>query len=71
MACGVGSGGYFKREGKPKDAEVLVSRLIDRPVRPMMAKGYNYETQILAWVWSYDDYHSPDALAIVAAGAAL
>ncbi|CAI5994216.1 unnamed protein product [Closterium sp. NIES-65] len=70
-AGGRTSGGYFKREGRPKDHEILVSRLIDRPLRPMVAKGFNHEVQVLSWLFSYDGEHSPDALAITAAGAAL
>ncbi|GJP53314.1 hypothetical protein CLOM_g12467 [Closterium sp. NIES-68] len=70
-AGGRTSGGYFKREGRPKDHEILVSRLIDRPLRPMVAKGFNHEVQVLSWLLSYDGEHSPDALAITAAGAAL
>ncbi|CAI5971893.1 unnamed protein product, partial [Closterium sp. NIES-64] len=50
---------------------ILVSRLIDRPLRPMVAKGFNHEVQVLSWLFSYDGEHSPDALAITAAGAAL
>ncbi|KAG0541763.1 hypothetical protein BDA96_02G045400 [Sorghum bicolor] len=70
-AAGRTSGGFFKREGKTKDHEVLVCRLIDRPLRPTMPKGFYYETQILSWVFSYDGIHSPDCLAITAAGIAV
>ncbi|EPS60347.1 hypothetical protein M569_14456, partial [Genlisea aurea] len=70
-AAGRTSGGYFKREGKTKDHEVLVCRLIDRPLRPTMPKGFYHETQILSWVLSYDGLHSPDSLAITAAGIAI
>ncbi|CAN6171035.1 unnamed protein product [Urochloa humidicola] len=70
-AAGRTSGGFFKREGKAKDHEVLVCRLIDRPLRPTMPKGFYYETQILSWVFSYDGIHSPDCLAITAAGIAV
>ncbi|CAI5985719.1 unnamed protein product [Closterium sp. NIES-65] len=48
--------------------QILVSRLIDRPLRPMVAKGFNHEVQVLSWLFSYDGEHSPDALAITAAG---
>ncbi|KAI9186074.1 hypothetical protein LWI28_013516 [Acer negundo] len=65
------SGGFFKREGRTKDHEVLVCRLIDRPLRPTMLKGFYHETQILSWVLSYDGLHSPDALAITTAGIAV
>lgn len=70
-AAGRTSGGFFKREGKTKDHEVLVCRLIDRPLRPTMPKGFYFETQILSWVFSYDGIHSPDCLAITAAGIAV
>nr|XP_023907799.1 polyribonucleotide nucleotidyltransferase 1, chloroplastic-like [Quercus suber] len=51
-AAGRTSGGFFKREGRTKDHEVLICRLIDRPFRPTMLKGFNHETQILSWVKS-------------------
>ncbi|KAL2922923.1 Polyribonucleotide nucleotidyltransferase 1 chloroplastic [Bienertia sinuspersici] len=70
-AAGRTSGGFFKREGRPKDHEVLVCRLIDRPLRTTMLKGFYHETQILSWVLSYDGLHSPDALAVTAAGIAV
>eukprot|EP00252_Welwitschia_mirabilis_P003848 TRINITY_DN13922_c0_g1_i1.p1 TRINITY_DN13922_c0_g1~~TRINITY_DN13922_c0_g1_i1.p1 ORF type:complete len:929 (-),score=199.69 TRINITY_DN13922_c0_g1_i1:341-3127(-) len=70
-AAGRTSGGYFKREGRAKDKEILVCRLIDRPLRPTIMKGFYHEIQILSWVWSYDGIHFPDSLAIVAAGTAL
>ncbi|KAF0907895.1 hypothetical protein E2562_022289 [Oryza meyeriana var. granulata] len=70
-AAGRTSGGFFKREGRAKDHEVLVCRLIDRPLRPTMPKGFYYETQILSWVFSYDGIHSPDCLAVTAAGIAM
>lgn len=70
-AAGRTSGGFFKREGKAKDHEVLICRLIDRPLRPTMLKGFYYETQILSWVLSYDGLHSPDSLAVTAAGIAV
>lgn len=64
-------GGFIKREGRPSEKEVLTSRLIDRPIRPMFPEGYYNEVQLLAYVYSYDGVHSPDALAICAASAAL
>jgi polyribonucleotide nucleotidyltransferase len=64
-------GGFIKREGKPTEHEVLVSRLIDRPLRPMFEDGYFHELQVLAYVISYDGVHIPDPLAICAASAAL
>ncbi|KAI5082899.1 hypothetical protein GOP47_0002642 [Adiantum capillus-veneris] len=70
-AAGRTSGGFFKREGRAKDHEILICRLIDRPLRPMIAKGFYHDTQILSWVFSYDNIHPPEPLAIVAASAAL
>lgn len=70
-AAGRTSGGFFKREGRAKDHEVLICRLIDRPLRPTMMKGFYHDTQILSWVLSYDGLHSPDSLAITAAGIAV
>lgn len=70
-AAGRTSGGFFKREGRAKDHEVLTCRLIDRPLRPTMLKGFYHETQILSWVLSYDGLHSPDSLAVTAAGIAV
>ncbi|PIA54044.1 hypothetical protein AQUCO_00900549v1 [Aquilegia coerulea] len=70
-AAGRTSGGFFKREGRAKDHEVLICRLIDRPLRPTMMKGFYHDTQILSWVLSYDGLHSPDALAVTAAGIAV
>lgn len=64
-------GGFIKREGRPTEKEILTSRLIDRPIRPMFPDGYYNEIQILAYVYSYDGMHSPDPLAICAASAAL
>ncbi|KAG9452045.1 hypothetical protein H6P81_004949 [Aristolochia fimbriata] len=70
-AAGRTSGGFFKREGRAKDHEVLICRLIDRPLRPTMFKGFYHETQILSWVLSYDGLHPPDSLAVTAAGIAV
>ncbi|ESQ49727.1 hypothetical protein EUTSA_v10020014mg [Eutrema salsugineum] len=70
-AVGRTSGGFFKREGRTKDHEVLICRLIDRPLRPTMPKGFYHETQILSWVLSYDGLHAPDALAVTSAGIAV
>jgi polyribonucleotide nucleotidyltransferase len=64
-------GGFFKREGKPPEKEVLTSRLIDRPVRPLFAQGWNYETQIIALLLSADQENDADVLAITGASAAL
>lgn len=63
--------GFIKREGRPSEREILVSRLIDRPLRPLFEEGYYNEVQVLAYVWSYDGVNSPDPLAICAASAAL
>src|SRR6266566_7079720 len=64
-------GGFFKREGRPTETEILTSRLIDRPLRPSFTKGYRQETQIIALVFSADGENDPDILAINAASAAL
>lgn len=64
-------GGFIKREGKPSEREILLSRLIDRPLRPMFEDGYVNEVQLLTYVFSYDGIHAPDPLAICAASAAL
>ena len=64
-------GGFIKREGRPTEREILVSRLIDRPLRPMFEDGYFNEVQLLAYVLSYDGVHSPDPLAICGASASL
>lgn len=64
-------GGFIKREGRPTERETLLSRLIDRPIRPLFPEGYYNETQILSYVLSYDGVHSPDPLAICAASAAI
>src|SRR5438132_2656191 len=64
-------GGIFKREGKPAEKEVLTSRCIDRPVRPLFPAGWRYETQIIALVLSADQENDTDVLAITGASAAL
>jgi polyribonucleotide nucleotidyltransferase len=64
-------GGFFKREGRPTEKEILTSRLIDRPLRPSFQEGYRQETQIIALVLSADGENDPDILAINAASAAL
>jgi polyribonucleotide nucleotidyltransferase len=64
-------GGFFKREGRPTEKEILTSRLIDRPLRPSFQKGYRQETQIIALVLSADGENDPDVLAINAASTAL
>lgn len=70
-AAGRTSSGFVKRQGRPSEKEILVSRLIDRPLRPMFEEGYYNEVQILSYVWSYDTVNSPEPLAICAASAAL
>ena len=64
-------GGFFKREGKPSEKEVLTSRLIDRPIRPLFSSGWRYETQIIALLLSADPENDADVLAITGASAAL
>ncbi|HZB25317.1 MAG TPA: polyribonucleotide nucleotidyltransferase, partial [Vicinamibacterales bacterium] len=64
-------GGFFKREGKPSEKEVLTSRLIDRPTRPLFPHGWRYETQIIALLLSADSDNDSDVLAITGASAAL
>ena len=70
-AAGKIPGGFFKREGRPSEKETLVSRLIDRPIRPLFAKGFQNETQVLATVISYDGENDPDVVAMIAVSAAL
>jgi polyribonucleotide nucleotidyltransferase len=70
-AAGKIPGGYFKREGRPSEKEVLTSRLIDRPMRPLFPQGYYYETQVIASVLSADQTGSSDVVGITAASAAL
>jgi polyribonucleotide nucleotidyltransferase len=70
-AAGRIPGGYFKREGRPTERETLVSRLIDRPVRPLFAPGYRCDTQVIATVLSHDLENDPDIVALVASSAAL
>ena len=70
-AAGKIPGGYFKREGRPTEKETLVSRLIDRPIRPLFAEGYRNETQLIVTVLSYDTENEPDIVALAASSAAL
>ena len=70
-AAGKIPGGYFKREGRPSEKETLVSRLIDRPIRPLFVKGFKNETQVIITVLSHDMENDPDIVAMVAASAAL
>jgi len=71
FAAGKIPGGYFKREGRPSEKETLVSRLIDRPIRPLFADGYKNDTQIIVTVVQHDLENDPDILSIVATSAAL
>ncbi|MDK9695903.1 MAG: polyribonucleotide nucleotidyltransferase [Siculibacillus sp.] len=71
FAAGKIPGGYFKREGRPSEAETLISRLIDRPIRPLFVEGYKCDTQVIVTVLSHDLENAPDVLAMVAASAAL
>ena len=70
-AAGKIPGGFFKREGRPSEKETLVSRLIDRPIRPLFADGFKCETQVIATVISYDNENDPDIVALIACSAAL
>ncbi|HPW45803.1 MAG TPA: polyribonucleotide nucleotidyltransferase [bacterium] len=71
FAAGKFPGGFFKREGRPTERETLISRLIDRPVRPLFPEGYYNETQVIATVLSADPELDPDILGIIGASAAL
>jgi polyribonucleotide nucleotidyltransferase len=71
FAAGKIPGGFFKREGRPSEKETLVSRLIDRPIRPLFVKGFKHETQVIVTVLSHDLENDPDIVAMVAASAAL
>jgi polyribonucleotide nucleotidyltransferase len=70
-AAGRIPGGWFKREGRPTEKEILTSRLIDRPLRPLFPKGFFHETQIIAFVLSADGQNDPDVLALNGASVAL
>src|SRR5499425_911469 len=70
-AAGKFPGGYFKREGRPTEKEILTSRLIDRPIRPLFPKGWYNEVQVQSIVLSADGENDPDMLALVGASAAL
>ena len=70
-AAGRIPGGFFKREGKPSEEEILISRLIDRPIRPLFVKGFNNETQVTVTLLSHDLKTQPDIVAMIAASAAL
>ena len=71
FAAGKIPGGFFKREGRPSEKETLVSRLIDRPIRPLFAAGFLNETQVVCTVLSHDLENDPDIVALIGASAAL
>ncbi len=71
FAAGKIPGGFFKREGRPTEKEVLTSRLIDRPIRPLFADGFRAETQVIATVLSHDLENDPDIVALIGCSAAL
>ena len=71
FAAGKIPGGFFKREGRPSEAETLISRLIDRPLRPLFPAGYRNEVQVIATVLSHDMENEPDIVALVGCSAAL
>jgi polyribonucleotide nucleotidyltransferase len=71
FAAGKIPGGFFKREGRPSEKEVLVSRLIDRPIRPLFPQGFRNEVQIIATVLSHDLENDPDVVALIGCSAAL
>ena len=71
FAAGKIPGGFFKREGRPSEKETLTSRLIDRPIRPLFAKGFRNETQVICTVLSHDMENDPDIVALIGTSAAL
>src|ERR1700721_451902 len=71
FAAGKIPGGFFKREGRPSEKEVLVSRLIDRPIRPLFPHGFRNEVQVVATVLSHDLENDPDVVAMIGCSAAL
>jgi polyribonucleotide nucleotidyltransferase len=70
-AAGKIPGGFFKREGRPSEREILIARQIDRPIRPLFPEGYFYDTQIVGFLLSADLENEPDTLGIIGASAAL
>ncbi|KAL3782948.1 hypothetical protein ACHAW5_002729 [Stephanodiscus triporus] len=70
-SAGMTSGAFNKRDGRPAEHEILVCRLIDRPIRPLIADGWRHETQLLSWILSYDGVRTCDPLAVTASAAAL
>ncbi len=70
-AAGKIPGGFFKREGRPSEKEILSCRIIDRPIRPLFPDGYRYETQIINLILSHDKENDPDVMGLIGAGASL
>ncbi|GAG43793.1 unnamed protein product, partial [marine sediment metagenome] len=70
-AAGKIPGGFFKREGRPSEKEILCCRIIDRPIRPMFPDGYRFDTQIINLILSHDRENDPDILGLIGAGTAL
>ncbi|MGZ5514410.1 MAG: polyribonucleotide nucleotidyltransferase, partial [Candidatus Aminicenantales bacterium] len=70
-AAGKIPGGFFKREGRPSEREILIARLIDRPIRPLFPEGYFFDTQIVGLLLSADLENEPDTLGVIGASAAL
>lgn len=70
-AAGKIPGGFFKREGRPREREILISRMIDRPIRPLIDENFDHEIQIIGFLLSHDGENQPDHLAITGASAAL
>src|SRR2546425_5056191 len=70
-AAGKFPGGFIKREGRPTTKEILTSRLIDRPIRPLFPAGYNREVQVMSAVLSADKENDPDVLSLIGSSAAL
>jgi len=70
-AAGKIPGGFFKREGRPTEAEILTSRIVDRPIRPLLPKSMRNEVQIMALMLSFDGVNDPDVLAVIGASAAI
>ena len=71
FAAGKIPGGFFRREGRPSESETLISRLIDRPIRPLFPEGYFCDTQVVATVLSHDLENNPDIVALIGCSAAL
>lgn len=71
FSAGKTLGGFIKREGRPTEKEILISRLIDRPLRPLFPEGYYHDVQVLSYVWSYDGVNPTEPIAICSASAAL